>query len=330
MKTEHNKRGSVSSSLSIINTITKIAKPAAYFVLLVLTYTLGYLSHSSSSPSLPPPTLSAPPSPTLSPPPSPRLHVSSPLYRLSDINTTELEPFRVKTHCAEPIPPKNIRSILINHIFDGVSPFTDFPPPHAEEKLLRKKVAGWGSYGAVFENLIRKVQPRIIVEVGTFLGASAIHMAELTQRLGLETQILCIDDFRGWAGFRNQVKNIAMLNGDVLLYYQFLQNVVTFNQTGSILPLPFSSGSGLSKLCELGIWADLVEIDAGHDFLSAWSDINRGYQIVRPDGVIFGHDYFTAADNRGVRRAVDLFAKVHNLKVNVDGQHWVIYPNYIQ
>ncbi|XP_058745500.1 uncharacterized protein LOC131618254 [Vicia villosa] len=342
MKIEHNRRLSVSSSFSVINTITKIAKPAAYFILLVLTYTLGYLSHSSSPPSLPQPTLSAPSSPTLSPPPSsptlspppssPTLSPPlSPVYRLSDINTTELEPFRVKTSCAEPIPPENIHSILIEHIFDGVSPFINFPPPHAEEKLrLSKKITGWGSYGAVFENLIRKVQPRIIVEVGTFLGASAIHMAELTQRLGLETQILCIDDFRGWAGFRDKVKNIAMLNGDVLLYYQFLQNVVTFNQTGSILPLPFSSGSGLSKLCEMGIWADLVEIDAGHDFLSAWSDINRGYRIVRPGGIIFGHDYFTAADNRGVRRAVDLFAKIHNLKVNVDGQHWVIYPNHIQ
>ncbi|CAK8560622.1 unnamed protein product [Lathyrus sativus] len=337
MKTEHNKRLSLSSSFSVIKTITKIAKPAAYFILLVLTYTLGYLSHSSSSPLLPPPkllpaTVSPPSSPTLSsPPPSPKLHVSSPVYRLPVINTTELEPFRVKTSCAEPIPPENIRNILIDGIFDGVSPFVDFPPPHAEEMLRRsKKVTGWGSHGAVFGNLIRKVQPRIIVEVGTFLGASAIHMAELTQRLGLETQILCIDDFRGWAGFRNQVKNIAMLNGDVLLYYQFLQNVVTFNQTGSILPVPFSSGSALSKLCELGIWADLVEIDAGHDFISAWSDINRGYRIVRPGGIIFGHDYFTAADNRGVRRAVDLFAKIHNLKVNVDGQHWVIYPNYIK
>jgi len=79
--------------------------------------------------------------------------------------------------------------------------------------------------------------------------------------------------------------------------------------------------------CEWGVYADLVEIDAGHDFLSAWADINRGFLILRPGGVIFGHDYFTAADNRGVRRAVDLFAKVHNLKVYVDGQHWVIYSS---
>lgn len=313
MKTEHNKK------LSVTNTIVKIAKPASYFIFLLLTYTLGYLSHSFSPPSLPPPNFPPPPPPE-----------TSSILRFSVIDTTELASFRVTTQCSDPIPPEKIYRELIDRIFNGTSPFTDFPQPHVAEKLLRsKKVRGWGSNGAVFENLIRKVNPRIIVEVGTFLGASAIHMAELTQRLGLKTQIFCIDDFRGWAGFRDDFKNIAMLNGDVLLYHQFLQNVVTFNQTGSVLPVPFSSGSALAKLCEWGVLADLVEIDAGHDFLSAWADINRGFRILRPGGVIFGHDYFTAADNRGVRRAVDLFAKIHRFKVKIDGQHWVIDSTYI-
>lgn len=316
MKTEHHHNKRLSSSSLSASTIIRTAKPAAYFILLLLTYTVGYLSHPSS-PS---------PPPQFPPPPSPP--DSSATLRLSPINTAELDPFRVTTRCANPIPPESIRRTLIDRLFNGTSPFLDFPPEHAAGKLRRStKVKGWGSNGAVFENLIRRVKPRTIVEVGTFLGASALHMAELTRRLGLETQILCIDDFRGWAGFRDRFKNIAMVNGDVLLYYQFLQNVVTFNQTESVLPVPFSSGSALMQLCEWGVWADLVAIDAGHDFFSAWSDINRGYRILRPGGVIFGHDYFTAADNRGVRRAVDLFARIHRLKVKIDGQHWVIHTS---
>ncbi|MED6173046.1 hypothetical protein PIB30_055649 [Stylosanthes scabra] len=229
------------------------------------------------------------------------------------------------SRCADPISPELVRRTLVDRLFNGTSPFSNFPPPHAARLLRRTtKIKGWGSNGAVFENLIMRVKPRVIVEVGTFLGASAIHMAELTQRLGLSTQILCIDDFRGWAGFIDRFSKIPMVNGDVLLYYQFLMNVVNFNKTGSVLPVPFSSGSALMKLCEWGVYADLVEIDAGHDFFSAWSDINRGYRILRPGGIIFGHDYFTAADNRGVRRAVDLFAKVNGLKIKIDGQHWVV------
>ncbi|KAK7381961.1 hypothetical protein VNO80_00549 [Phaseolus coccineus] len=314
MKTE-NHHASRRLSPSLQPKIIKTAKPAAYFILLLLTYSLGYLSYHPSSTSLP---LSH-----SSPPPQ----LPEPVIGFP-INTTELNPFRITTRCADPIPPETVRRTLVDRLFNGTSPFENFPPPHAAEKLRRtKRVKGWGSTGAVFENLIRRVRPRTVVEVGTFLGASAIHMAELTRQLDLQTQILCVDDFRGWAGFKERFMNIPMENGDVWLFYQFLQNVVTFNQTGSVLPVPFSSGSTLMLFCEWGVYADLVEIDAGHDFLSAWADINRGFRILRPGGVIFGHDYFTAADNRGVRRAVDLFAKVHNLKVNVDGQHWVIYSS---
>ncbi|CAN1160092.1 hypothetical protein LINPERPRIM_LOCUS21899 [Linum perenne] len=103
-----------------------------------------------------------------------------------------------------------------------------------------------------------------------------------------------------------------------------MQNAAYSNSTGSVLPVPFSSGSALQKLCEWGVYGDLIEIDAGHDFNSAWADINRAYRILRPGGVIFGHDYFTVADNRGVRRAVNLFAQMNGLKVKADGQHWVI------
>ncbi|MBA0592479.1 hypothetical protein Gorai_009461 [Gossypium raimondii] len=149
-------------------------------------------------------------------------------------------------------------------------------------------------------------------------------MVNVTRKLGLQTQILCLDDFRGWPGFRDRFKDINDINGDVLLLQQFMQNVVYFNATGSVLPVPFSTRSGLEKLCEWGIMADLLEIDAGHDFISAWGDINGAYRILKPGGVIFGHDYFTAADNHGVRRAVNLFAQINHLNIRTDGQHWVI------
>ena len=65
--------------------------------------------------------------------------------------------------------------------------------------------------------------------------------------------ILCLDDFRGSTGFRDWFKDIAMINGDVMLYYQFLQNVVSYNFTRFIIPVPFSTGSALMKLCETGV-----------------------------------------------------------------------------
>lgn len=124
---------------------------------------------------------------------------------------------------------------------------------------------------------------------------------------------------------QEKLKEMKMVNGDVLLMYQFMQNVVHLKATGSIMVMPFSTSAALEKLCEWGVFGDLVEVDAGHDFHSAWSDINRAYKVLRPGGVIFGHDYFTSADNKGVRRAVNLFARLNSLHLQLDGQHWVIH-----
>ncbi|KAJ8900532.1 hypothetical protein K2173_025309 [Erythroxylum novogranatense] len=275
-------------------------------ILLISAYVFGYLSAPTRSISQPPP----PPIVTAT-----EIYPSMP---------TQLRNFLVTAHCSNQVASQLVRQTILDRIYNGTSPFKNFPPVHVATLLRVKKVKGWGSYGAVFEKLIKQVKPKVIIEVGTFLGASALHMAELTRQLDLDSLIICIDDFRGWPGFRDRFKYINMVNGDALLLYQFMQNVISSNATGSILPVPFSSGSALEKLCEWGVVGDLIEIDAGHDFNSAWADINRAYRILRPGGVIFGHDYFTAADNRGVRRAVNLFAQMNALKIQTDGEHWVI------
>lgn len=286
----------------------KLTRPTTYVLLLMLSYVLGYLSAPSSDSGH-----SSIPGTT-----------SIPITAGNAAAESDLGHFRVTRKCGAPVPSTLVRQTILDRVFNGTSPFDSFPPPYAARLLRPKRIKGWGSNGAVFENLIRRVRPRTIIEVGTFLGASAIHMAAVASQLGLQTQILCLDDFRGWPGFRDRFKDIAMINGEVMLLYQFMQNVIHVNATDSVLPVPFSTASTLEKLCELGVLGDLIEVDAGHDFNSAWGDINRAYRILRPGGVMFGHDYFTSADNKGVRRAVNLFARMNKLRVQLDGQHWVI------
>jgi hypothetical protein len=55
---------------------------------------------------------------------------------------------------------------------------------------------------------------------------------------------------------------------------------------------------------------DFVYIDACHDYRSVWADINAWYPIVKPHGVIAGHDYkdsFVRKNLVEVKRAVDNF-----------------------
>ncbi|KAM0935037.1 putative S-adenosyl-L-methionine-dependent methyltransferase [Dioscorea sansibarensis] len=236
-----------------------------------------------------------------------------------------------KRQCTKPIPEGQIYETILNRIWDGVSPYSGFPSPATAVHLLplSSKPRGWGSTTPVFQDLISTVRPKTIIELGTFLGASALHMAQITRNLSLpSTLILCIDDFRSWPGARRLLRRDLPVpyQGDALLLHQFMLAVQNANESDRVLPFPFSTSSALVALCEWGIYGDLIEVDAGHDFHSAWSDINLAWAVLRPGGVLFGHDYFTKADNMGVRRAVTLFAKVNGLAVRPHGQHWILSP----
>lgn len=250
------------------------------------------------------------------------LQLSTVSEPFTDWSSTDLVLFRTK--CGQSISQESVKPLILDKVFDGLSPFLEFPPDFAKPYLQTKRIRGWGSTGSVFMRLLEEVRPKIILELGTYLGASAIHMATLAKSMfDHQVLIICTDDFRGWPGFRDKFK-FYQVNGNVQLLYQFMQNVQTMNFTDNILPLPFSTTSAMSALCEWGVYADLIEVDAAHDFHSAWADINLGYSLLRPGGVMFGHDYFTKMDNRGVGRAVDLFAKLKGLRVEPDGQHWIL------
>lgn len=266
-----------------------LSKPRAYVILLILTFILGYL---------------APSHPLLS-------------QTASDV----FEHNSFPTECSRPVSSSHVRQTILDRVFNGSSPWHSFPPPHVRPLLWQEWSKGWGSTTPVFEHLIDQVRPRTIIEVGTFLGASATHMAALTKKLGIDTQIVCIDDFRGWPGYYDEEKSLKMVNGDSLLMYQFMQNVVKANATDSIIMLPFSTATALGGLCDWGVYGDLVEVDAAHDFHSAWVDINHAFKVLKPGGVLFGHDYAWV----GVRKAVHIFARLHGFQVRIDGEHWILY-----
>ena len=61
---------------------------------------------------------------------------------------------------------------------------------------------------------------------------------------------------------------------------------------------------------------DFVYIDANHKFDYIIMDIIAWSRKVRPGGIVAGHDYWNIRDF-GVKDAVDVYVKSHNLKLNV-------------
>jgi predicted O-methyltransferase YrrM len=167
--------------------------------------------------------------------------------------------------------------------------------PYLGLKILPEDKQGWASDSAVFEEIITELQPKVIVEVGTWKGASAIHMAKTCLKYYDDFEIVCIDTFLGsvehWTAYQDLLIKDAV-NGRPGIYHQFLSNVVHSGMMKYITPFPIDSINGAEILKALDVVADLVYIDAGHDYNSVRVDLFMYSQILREGGYMLGDDWF--------------------------------------
>lgn len=168
-------------------------------------------------------------------------------------------------------------------------------------------VSGWNSNSIIFNDIINKIKPEIIVEVGTWKGASAIHMANICKQNNLNTTIYCVDTWLGSAEFYTFLKNtpgrdLLTKNGYPQIYYQFLSNVVLSGHADRIIPITNTSDIGYKILDSMNIKADIIYIDASHDYDSVKNDIKNYLNLLKDDGIMFGDDYMSWS---GVKLAVD-------------------------
>jgi len=183
-------------------------------------------------------------------------------------------------------------------------------------------VQGWGSDAPIFAELIEQVRPRLIVEAGTWKGASVLHMARVCDELGLDTRILCVDTWLGAYEFigadGDETRDLRRVYGWPQIYFQFLANVVKAGQQTRIIPFPQTSLIAARYLWHHQVRAELIYIDGSHDAEDVAADIRAYWPLLKPGGVLFGDDYDSFED---VRRA--LAATGHAFDV-VGGRYWVM------
>lgn len=186
---------------------------------------------------------------------------------------------------------------------------------------------GWNSRYPNFERMIDEIQPHLIIEVGSWKGASAIHMAGLLAQKKLPAQIICVDTWLGsadsWQLPQNTEsgRNTPLSHGYPTLFYQFLANVKHYGMQNMITPLPQPSLSAARWLRERRVTADLVFIDASHEEDDVYADLQYYWPILREGGAMFGDDY----DKLSVSKGVHHFARDLNLAVQPRGKQWAIY-----
>lgn len=195
--------------------------------------------------------------------------------------------------------------------------------PYLGLKILPEDKQGWASESEVFDNVINQLKPKIIVEVGTWKGASAIHMAKTCLKYYDDFEIVCIDTFLGsvehWTGQQDLLMK-DVVNGRPSIYEQFLSNVVHNGLMKYITPFPIDSINGAEVLERLQVKADLAYIDAGHDYNSARVDFTLHSKNLRDGGYLLGDDWFHEPIKSAAR---DAFGEDKVIEKSYDKFLWI-------
>ncbi|WP_295393325.1 class I SAM-dependent methyltransferase [uncultured Thiodictyon sp.] len=212
--------------------------------------------------------------------------------------------------------------LLRDQLFSS-NPYADF-----DADAYPPDLQGWGSQHPIFERLLAELRPRRVIEVGTWKGASALHMAECLRRLGIEAEIVCIDTWLGSLEFwkdkqdPDRYLSLNLRNGYPSVYYQFLANVLKTGMQALITPFPQTARIGARWLTVHGVQAELIYIDASHEEEEVLSDLLDFWPLVAPGGVLLGDDHDEYWP--GVRSAVARFTRQLGLQPEVDDGKWLL------
>lgn len=187
----------------------------------------------------------------------------------------------------------------------------DLPEPYNTVDVLPFDGQGWYMNGSQMRELIKKKNVKIVIEVGSWLGASTRHIASVLPKGG---KVYAVDHWKG--SVEHQEGQDAWSPHLPHLYEQFLSNVIHAKLTNKIIPVKMDSLEAAWHLRH--IVPDLIYIDAGHETDDVYADLNAWYPFVQGRGILCGDDWTW----QSVRLAVEIFARERNLKINASGNFW--------
>jgi predicted O-methyltransferase YrrM len=198
--------------------------------------------------------------------------------------------------------------------------YKDYDPYTFSGDLLPLDAQGFNSRSPSLLEKLLECKPKLIIEVGSWKGASAMFMADALREHYTDFEIVCVDTWLGSVEhWDNTYFNDKFINGRPNLYEQFRSNIVHERLTDFITPFPIDSTNAFEYFKTNKISADFIYIDAGHDYSSVRMDLINYAEILRPGGYMVGDDWFHEPIKQA---AYDTFGdKV--IELSVDKYLWV-------
>ena len=196
-----------------------------------------------------------------------------------------------------------------------------------DNRIKVGEMLNWASdvplgHRVLFKEALSKVNPKRILEIGTYVGTSLIAMLELYP----EAKGVAIDSWKNYEEDNLEiVKNIEKNDIENIFY----ENIRIAGITDRVKAI---KGDSVNKLCELieaGQQFDFIYVDGSHKCLDCYTDMILAWQLLRKGGVLAVDDilYNYIKVQNGELLEHPLMAKLHFMK-KYEGQYTVISDSY--
>jgi hypothetical protein len=162
----------------------------------------------------------------------------------------------------------------------------------------------------------------IVIDVGVWKGQSSINMASAMRDLGIDGVVIAVDTFLGSPEHWTRTDLFSRISGRPDLYETFLANVVSANLTDYVIPLAQTSTTAAKILDHSGIRANVIHIDAAHEYREVINDLYDYWPLVADDGYLIGDDYDQTWP--GIIQAAGEFSAALKLPLSVEPPKFIL------
>lgn len=139
-------------------------------------------------------------------------------------------------------------------------------------------IGGWMSENELLWLATQALSHQYIVEFGSLHGRSSRAMADNMAKFG---KMWCVDPWRGDTYTADGKETIS-----TYCMPYFIQNLKEYVDSHRVIPV-----REFSYRFSLPHKVDMVFIDGNHNYDVVVKDIKKAYELLRPGGLICGHDY---------------------------------------
>jgi len=219
-----------------------------------------------------------------------------------------------------------INEEIISNLYGGANPYIT-----ADLKSIDKNYPHTNISENLINFLITTYEPKFWLELGAFVGGSALKVAKSIHKNKTHTGIICCDPFCGdvnmWDWEMDSKINgndgmpykfIGLENGLPTIYQRFLANIQFNGYADLITPLQVTSLVGVKLIERLFLQnrisglPDIIYLDSAHEADETYLELVNAWKILPTGGVLLGDDWSWDA----VRNDVVKFSKTVSIDID--------------